>query len=151
MASSKSWTRSLPWVLLGLRNAPHSETATSSAEVLYGTVLRVPGMCFRQGVETSAEESRQLQLAKDNVRQYLPPQLDVKKFRNSPFIPADLKRCTHVYLREDSLAKPALAPQYRGPFRVIERRWQNNTFTIMIGDKQEIVLLDRLKPASLDS
>ena len=29
--SSKSWTHALPWVMLGLRNAPRSETATSTA------------------------------------------------------------------------------------------------------------------------
>ena len=151
VSASKSWTRSLPWVLLGLRNAPRSETATSSAEVLYGTVLRVPGMCFRQEVEAEVEESRQLQLARENVAQYLPPRLDDRKFRHSPFIPASLRSCAFVYLREDSLAKPPLAPRYRGPFQVLERQWWNNTFAILIGNKREIVSVDRLKPASLDS
>ena len=73
VAATKPWTRSLPWVLLGLRNGPCSETATSAAEVLYGTALRVPGLCFRQEVVPEASEARQLQLARTNVERYLPP------------------------------------------------------------------------------
>ena len=105
ITASKSWTRSLPWVLLGLRNAPLSETATSSAEVLHGMMLRVPGLCFRQEVAHDATEARQLQLARDNMDSYLPPRLDAKKFQQSPFIPANLRNCSHVYLRNDNLAK----------------------------------------------
>ena len=52
-ATESSWTRNLPWVLLGLRNAPRSDTATSTAEVMYGVPLRVPGMCFQQDVRPS--------------------------------------------------------------------------------------------------
>ena len=46
--ASKSWSRSLPWVLLGIRNAPRVDTATSTAEVMFGVPLRVPGACFRE-------------------------------------------------------------------------------------------------------
>ena len=37
--TSASWTRSLPWVLLGLRNAPKIDTSTSTAEVVFGVPL----------------------------------------------------------------------------------------------------------------
>ena len=33
--TSRSWTRALPWVMLGLRKVPKLDTATSTAEVLY--------------------------------------------------------------------------------------------------------------------
>ena len=45
--ASESWVRSLPWVLLGLRNAQKLDTSTSTAEVVFGTPLRVPGLCFQ--------------------------------------------------------------------------------------------------------
>ena len=90
VTASKLWTRSLPWVLLGLRNAPRVESATSAAEVLYGTTLRVPGLCFHQSATQEASEARQLQLARDNVSKYLPVRLDTRKFKHSPFVQRDL-------------------------------------------------------------
>ena len=68
-----STTTSLPWVLLGLRNAPHTDTATSAGEIVYGTPLRVPGVCFMQEWAQNGDASRQLQLARNNVEQYMPP------------------------------------------------------------------------------
>ena len=41
--SRKSWTNALAWVMLGIRNAPRLDTSTSTAEVVFGTPLRVPG------------------------------------------------------------------------------------------------------------
>ena len=146
--ATNSWTKSLPWVHLGLRNAPRSDTATSAAEVIYGTPLRVPGLCFRQETETSDSAARQLQLARDNVAQYLPPDLNTKKFRQSPFVAGHLKDSQYVYVREDTLAKPPLGPRYAGPFRVLERKWRNNTFVLDMGNRQEVVSLSRLKAAT---
>ena len=80
IGATRSWTRSLPWVLLGLRNAPRRpETAMSAAEVLYGTALR---------------------------------------------------------------------PR---PYQVLEKRWDNSTFTLRVGEKNEVISLSRLKAASLAS
>ena len=146
--ASKSWTRALPWVLLGLRNAPRTDTVTSVAEVLYGVPVRVPGLCFEQEVTQTAAATRQLQLARDNVANYLPPGLDYRKFKQSPFVAADLKKCEFVYLRDDTLAKPPLAPRYSGPYRVLKRCWKNSTFTIKVKEKEEVVSLARLKAAS---
>ncbi|KAJ8391198.1 hypothetical protein AAFF_G00096270 [Aldrovandia affinis] len=38
-----SWTDRLPWVLLGLRTAPKEDLQSSSAELVFGQALRVPG------------------------------------------------------------------------------------------------------------
>ena len=143
-----SWTRSLPWILLGLRNAPRTDTATSPAEVLFGTPLRVPDLCFKQELVPTADTARQLQLARENVANYLPPRLDGRKFRHSPFIPKDLRKCDFVFVRTDTLAKPPLAPRYVGPYKVLSRNWQNSTFKIEMSGKMDTVLLGRLKAAS---
>ena len=37
------WINELPWVLLGLRTAPKEDLDTSSAELVYGAPLTVPG------------------------------------------------------------------------------------------------------------
>ena len=38
-----SWLDVLPWVLLGIRTAPKEDLRTSSAELIYGAPLTVPG------------------------------------------------------------------------------------------------------------
>ena len=38
-----NWLDELPWVLLGIRTAPKENLDTSSAELIYGSPLTVPG------------------------------------------------------------------------------------------------------------
>ena len=38
-----NWVDKLPWVMLGLRCAPEEDLESSSAELVYGQTLRVPG------------------------------------------------------------------------------------------------------------
>ena len=116
--------------------------------MLHSTPVRVPGLCFEQDVTQSVPAVRQLQLARDNTASYLPPKLDPQKFKQSPFVAADLKKCQFVYLRDDTLAKAPLAPRYSGPFRVLEKMWGNNTFTIQVGGRREVVSLGQLKAAT---
>ena len=104
-----------------------------------------------QEVSPSASEARQLQLARENVSNYLPPSLDKGKFRNAPFVAKDLRTCKYVFLRDDRFAKPPLAPRYLGPFQVLQRHWDNNTFVIRMGGRQEVVSLSRLKASATDS
>ena len=54
-----------------------------------------------------------------------------------------------MYLRDDTLAKSPLAPRYSGPYQVLGKSWDNNTFTIQMGRKREVVSLGRLKAASV--
>ena len=41
--SGPSWTRDLPWVLLGIRTAPKEDLGCSTAELVYGSPLQFPG------------------------------------------------------------------------------------------------------------
>ncbi|PAA46946.1 hypothetical protein BOX15_Mlig009783g10, partial [Macrostomum lignano] len=47
-----SWTAELPWVLLGIRTAPKEDLGTSSAELVYGVPLAVPGECLQTSSPT---------------------------------------------------------------------------------------------------
>ena len=38
-----NWLDKLPWVMLGLRTAPKEDLQSSSAELVFGQPLRVPG------------------------------------------------------------------------------------------------------------
>ena len=147
--ASKSWSRSLPWVPLGIRNAPRLDMATSTAEVMYGATLKVPGACFQaeQGARKSATE--QLEAARANVAAFSPEWLDLRRFRASPFIAGSLRTASHVFVRDDRLGKPSLAPRYTGPFKVVKRDWDNNIFLLDVGGKEDMVSLSRLKAAVL--
>ena len=41
--SGPSWTKDLPWVLLGIRTASKEDLGYSSAELVYGQPLTAPG------------------------------------------------------------------------------------------------------------
>ena len=145
--ANQSWTRALPWVLLGVRNAPKLDTATSTAEVMYGISLRVPGACFQSCQAQRRTAAEQLESARANVQSFSPETLDLRRFKASPFIARTLRMASHVFVRDDRLGKPALAPRYMGPFRVIDRDWDNNAFLLDMGGKEDTVSLSRLKAA----
>ena len=147
--ASNSWTRSLPWVMLGLRNAPKLDTGTSTAEVVFGTTLRVPGICFQSEQSSSKSAADQLQLAGANTRKYSLESLDLGWFKASPFVAKSLRTAEYVYVRDDRLGKPSLAPRYIGPYKVREKNWSNNTFLLEIGARQDVVALARLKVATI--
>ena len=44
-----NWVDELPWILLGIRTAPKEDLGTSSAELVYGVPITVPGDFFSKG------------------------------------------------------------------------------------------------------
>ena len=134
-------------MLLGVRNAPKLDTKTSSAEVLFGVPLRVPGACFQGDSQQRLSPAEQLELARTNAATFLPEALDMSKFRSSPFMARSLRTAKFVYVRDDRLGKASLAPRYLGPFRVIEKKWESNVFRLDLSNREDDVSLTRLKAA----
>lgn len=64
------------------------------------------------------------------------------------FIGDDMAPATHVFLRHDAVRRKPLQPPYDGPDKVLRRT--SKTMTLDICGRQEIVTLDRVKPAHLD-
>ena len=127
--SSGDWLNALPWVLLGLRTAPREDMGVFSAEVLFGTPLRIPGTCFDTETPTiSAEE--QLKAARANVNKFTPKSFNQTKFREKVFIPADLNSAESVFVRDDNVGKGPLAPRYKGPFKVVKKNWDKGIFKL---------------------
>jgi hypothetical protein len=116
-------------VLLGLRAAPKEDSAVSSAELVTGTPLVLPG---------------QLLHVPDPPRVDVPPPptrpLSYAAAANTP--PAHLVKAEYVYVRIGGQQKPLAAP-YAGPFLVLSKGAK--TFTIQVGQRQEILSVDRLK------
>ena len=147
--ASNSWVRLLPWVLLGIRNAPKLDTSTSAAEVVFEVPLHVPGACFQGDRTHQLSATEQLQLSQTNASSFTLDALDSSRFKISPFVAKSLRLARFVYIRDDKLGKASLAPKYLGPFKVLSKDWGNNTFRVDMGKKEDSISLARLKAASV--
>jgi hypothetical protein len=140
------WAESLPLVLLGLRSSVKVDLGCSSAELVYGTTLKLPGDYVqpKQSIDTSdaSEFVQRLRRAITNFV-FTPARLQTKDY----YFPPDLTTSSHVLVRVDSVKKP-LTPPYEGPFEVIQR--EPKYFVIMRNGKKETVSIDRLKPAFIE-
>ena len=140
-----NWVDKLPWVMLGIRTAPKEDLQSSSAELVYGQPLRVPG----DFVPTSTVPwSATLQRAAlwDNARFFTPVPTSRHGLPQA-HIPAGLQTSEYVFIRHDAHRGP-LRPPYEGPFRVLETG--DKHFLVDMGGKPERLSIDRLKPAHLD-
>lgn len=138
------WVNILPTILLGLRTCHKEDLKASAAEFLFGCTLRLPGEYFFNE-DMPPEPDTFLQHFREEIRkiQPVPASHHVKK---SVFIHKDLFTSSHVFIRDDSVRTP-LQPPYNGPYQVLSRTDRN--FSIQVGDKQQTVSLERLKPAFL--
>ncbi|XP_050544271.1 uncharacterized protein LOC126907201 [Daktulosphaira vitifoliae] len=148
MAHAKdSWTESLPIVLLGIRSAFKEDLKATSAELVYGEPLNLPGDFFTDKQDNSSTNDPTSLL--DRLRSVMNKIRPVPASRHSnprSFVFADLKDCSHVFLREGGV-RAALQPPYQGPFEVIARN--DKTFTIKVRNQSVTVTIDRVKPAYL--
>ena len=138
------WAAQLPWVLLGIRTAPKEGLPVSSAEMVYGAPLYVPGECLQRGPPGPYDSFLdQLHRA---VQAFKPPPTTHHGHRRS-FFPSALNSCPFVFVRRDC-HRPPLRKPYDGPFRVVERG--PKTFLLDLGTRSDYVSVDRLKPAVID-
>ena len=116
--NQSNWVEHLPFVFLGLCMAVKDDLKCSSAEMVYGTTLRLPGQFFLRSPQklldlTSFVDWLTLRMA--NLA-YNSPVL----CQRPTYVPKLLQTCTHAFLRD--LAKiHTLQPSYRVPFKVLKR------------------------------
>ena len=136
--AGSDWPSHLPWVLLGLRSAPKEDSNISSAEILYGAPLVLPGQVGGVPETPAAVFSEKIRAAPSSIaaRPAPAPALDAA-------VPENLQDAVFVYVLAGG-SKPPLKAAYSGPFAVVER---NPKFFILdLGDRLESVSVDRLKP-----
>ena len=140
-----AWVSALPIALLGIRAAFREDLGCSSAELVYGTTLRLPAEFFSPSQAATASTPTQYV---DSLRSSLSafrPQDAAPRLANRPaYIPQDLTTAELVYLRTDAVRKP-MQPPYSGPYRVLQR--SPKYFKIEVNGKSALVSIDRLKPA----
>ena len=142
--SNSDWVSHLPMVLLGLRATPKDDTGLSVSEAVYGTPLTLPGELVDVPELLPDTFLRKVNRAVEGFA--VPPPHHVRPVPLNQ-LPAALMSAKYVFVREDSVI-PTLAPRYRGPYLVIDRK--DKYFRLQIGSKQDVVSVDRLKPVFSD-
>ena len=141
-----NWLDELPWVLLGIRTAPKEDLGCSSAELVYGAPLTVPGDFIPRRQETQ-EAARFLPRLRERVRD-LAPRPSIPHGTRPSSVPSTLAHSAYVFVRRDS-HRPPLTPPYEGPYKVLTHG--EKSFVLNYGNRHDRVSIDRLKPAHLDS
>ena len=102
------WYHHLPWVLLGLRSAPKEDSAVSSAEMVYGSPLTLPGQ-FLDAPDPPKQEF--IQDNKDKINHKPPPPTNHHNTLSlTSYIPNDLNKAKFVFIRSDGHVPP-LSPR----------------------------------------
>lgn len=130
--ADNNWTESLPLVLLGIRSAFKADLQCSSAELVYGEPLRLPGEFFESSTSTTTDIT-DFTARMRSFCERLKPCPASRHNKNKTFIFKDLATSSHVYIREDA-SKSAFQPAYSGPHEVIERG--EKTFRLRVKGKE---------------
>ena len=109
------WVDNLPIVLLGIRASLKERLSCTSAELVYGTTLRLPGDFFAPPIaeDTCLFVSRLRSTM--HHQQFIPTKWHGNR---GIYLPPDLHSSTHIYVCHDG-HKPPLTRPYEGPFRVV--------------------------------
>ena len=68
--------------------------------------------CFQAEQTKTKSATEQMELARLNVTAFMPSSLDLRRFKASPLITSTLRTAKFVFVRDDRLGKPSLAPRY---------------------------------------
>ena len=123
----------------------------SSAELVYGQTLRLPGDLCADKANSYAEEvsvRKMISSLKSFASQCRPIDTRVAQILKM-HMPHSLHSCVHVFVKNDPI-KSNLTPTYDGPFEVLLKT--EKTFTISRGIKQQsVAIIDIVKPAYCSS
>ena len=136
--AGSDWPEHLPWVLLSLRTTPKEDAAVSSAELVFGSQLCLPG-------EWLADSEQPASSFLQELCRRLPVAIPTRPLSYAEAVmspPAHLADVEMVMIRKGPISPP-LAPQYDGPFKVASRG--PKVFHLDFGGRIEVVLVDRLK------
>ncbi|XP_025832231.1 uncharacterized protein LOC112904996 [Agrilus planipennis] len=142
---TSSWTRTLPTVLLGIRSAWKEDLQATTAELLYGETLRLPGEFLGSHPDFKTHEDAS-EFVKElrTIQQQLRPTQERRHGDRKTFIFKDLGTTNQVFIRRGG-PKESLQQPYEGPYAVVQRA--DKTFVVNVKGRDVTVSVDRLKPA----
>ena len=112
--TTSSWCTQLPIILLGMRSAlkedlsTSSTSSTSTAEMVYGTTLHLPGNCFEQTPQMTSPGLLANQLLQYMVQ--LKPSPVITRGQFSFHVLRNLKSATHVFIQHNAHCTPLQRP-----------------------------------------
>ena len=123
-------------ILLGLRTSVKGDLKCSSAELVYGQQLKIPGELVvpkhnNADIGTTLQELRK---HFSHVRSKI-----IHHNIDKPYMPKTLDTCKYVIIIRNN--KNTLQPPYEGPFKVISR-YQKNV-TIEYGNNTKNLILTK--------
>ncbi|GBN44508.1 Retrovirus-related Pol polyprotein from transposon 412 [Araneus ventricosus] len=136
------WSSALSTILLGFRATWKEDLEATTAEMVYGTLIQLPGE-FLSPTTDSPDPSTFVGKLKEVMQRLLPLKTQ-HHGQHSVFVSKDLSSCSHVFLRTDALRKGLQTP-YEGAFQVLHRN--EKIFKINKNGKLLTVNIDRVKPA----
>ena len=134
-----------------MRTAPRDDIGASTAELVFGAPLTVPGDLvaareFKPASPELLQRIRQIAAGRTPV----PTSAHANPTTHTP---KELADCPYVFVRVDKVVNP-LASKYTGPYKVLERSeraFKIDYTTDTFGKElHEWVTMERLKPAYLD-
>jgi len=144
--SNNRWTEALPTIMLGIRAAWREDLGATTAELVYGETLRLPGQFLDDQPTTAEDNATHLISTLRNLFNRLRPISGTNHDAKQPFIFKDLSTASHVFVRHDG-PRSILQPPYDKPFPVIKRT--NKTVRVQIQGRNIDISIDRIKPAYL--
>ena len=143
--NTNDWSEILPLILLGMRTTFKADISATPAEMLYGSTLRIPGEFLNNKLTTDfSSEIEFLKELRRKIDKVKPTKASNHHTSEKFFVQKELGKCTHVFVRNDTVRKP-LQPPYDGPYEVLERN--EKYFKIKINNRTTKISIDRLKAA----
>ena len=140
------WFGTLPLVLLGLRSSLKENLHCTTAELVYGTTLRLPGDIFESTDFHTVPDPQHCATQLRHIMQRLQPVPPAHHTSCKPHQNKDLSTCTNVFVCRDAVRR-ALQPPYDGPFEVLKRAAK--FFVVLVNHQQQTISIDCVKPAHL--
>lgn len=144
--ATQKWVEVLPSILLGIRSCFKEDIGATSAELVYGTTLRLPGEYFRSSPTSSTPSHADFVHQLRKTMQELRPTPTARHTKEDIFVSKDLMVSSHVFIRQDMVRKPLQQP-YEGPFKVLKHG--PKFFKVEVRGVEKNIAIDRLKPAFL--
>ena len=143
--SNENWIEALPLVLLGIRSAFKEDIKATSAELVYGEPLRLPGEFLSKPTQNEVIDPSHFL---DRLRKCISRLRPIPASRHSQpgsFVFKELlNNCSYVFLRIGPIRRSLQQP-YKGPYEVTSRDEKN--VSLKINNQIIKVSIDRVKPA----
>ena len=130
--------RHLPWVLMGLQQAPTKDTGVSASQLGFGAPLPLPSQILETDKPPLADFMAKLQQGHPP-----PPFRAISYAQMAAKPPAALMSLAYMYVHKGGTIAP-MSPLYSGPYQVLSSG--PKIFKLQVGEWEEMVSIDHLKP-----